>query len=61
MRFFESRCFPRTRDNVQKLLQDLGLEYYDPYLICLKTNGRMTNDHFWIRFKGDKRKYEDFK
>lgn len=48
--FLESRCFPRTRDKLKWILRDLGLDYYDPYLICKKTQGRMAEDHMWIKF-----------
>ena len=43
-RFLESRCFPRTRDNMKIHLQELGIDRYDPLLICKKTNGRLEGD-----------------
>lgn len=46
--FLESRCFPRTRDKLKLVLQDLGIPYYDPLLIVEKTQGRMAEDEFWI-------------
>ncbi len=49
--FLESRCFPRTRDKMKLVLQDLGLPYYDPLLIVEKTEGRMAEDEFWIRME----------
>lgn len=48
--FLESRCFPRTRDKAKLLLRDMGLDCYDPYLICKKTEGRMAEDNMWIKF-----------
>jgi len=47
--FLESRCFPRSRDKMKLELQRLGIPFYDPMLIIEKTEGRMANDHFWIR------------
>ena len=49
--FLESRCFPRTRDKMKLVLQDLGLPYYGPLLIVEKTEGRMAEDEFWIRME----------
>lgn len=37
--FYEDRCFPRERVNAKDLLHDLGLDYYEPELICRKTHG----------------------
>lgn len=49
--FLESRCFPRTRDKMKLVLNDLGLPFYDPFMIIQKTEGRMAEDHFWIRIE----------
>lgn len=49
--FLESRCFPRTRDKMKLVLRDLGIPFYDPYLIIQKTEGRMAEDEFWIRIE----------
>lgn len=47
--FLESRCFPRTRDKMKLQLKALDIPFYDPLLIIEKTEGRMADDHFWIR------------
>ncbi|MEZ3445810.1 MAG: helix-turn-helix domain-containing protein [Lachnospiraceae bacterium] len=49
--FLESRCFPRTRDKMKLILADLGLPFYDPFLIIEKTEGRMAEDNYWIRIE----------
>ena len=49
--FLESRCFPRDRDKQKIILKELGLPFYDPFLIIEKTEGRMSEDHFWIRIE----------
>ena len=46
--FLESRCFPKSRANVKRLLRELDIPYYDPLLIIEKTQGRMAEDHHWI-------------
>lgn len=46
--FIESRCFPKTRDKMKLILEDMNLPFYDLFLIIEKTNGRMAEDDFWI-------------
>ena len=46
--FLESRCFPRTRDKMKLILEDLNLPFYNPLMIIEKTQGRMAEDDFWI-------------
>ena len=49
--FLRSRCFPETRYNKKQLLKELGVPYYDIWEICKKTEGRMQEDHQWLRFE----------
>ena len=49
--FLESRCFPRSRDKMKIILRDLGLPFYDPFLIIQRTNGKMAEDDFWIKIE----------
>lgn len=32
-------------------LIDVDLPFYDPFMIIQKTEGRMAEDHFWIRIE----------
>lgn len=48
--FLESRCFPRTRGNCKQVLKSGGIQFYNPLEICLKTEGRLSDDVFWLRF-----------
>lgn len=58
--YLESRCFPRTRDNAQELLEMMGLTAYNPYKIVRTTHGVIFDDYIWLRFKGEEDlKYED--
>lgn len=61
LEILEGRCFPRNRDNVDDLLQRLGLEHYHPLDIIRKTHGLMRNDYVWIRFEGEDLTYDDVK
>lgn len=54
--FLESRCFPRTRCEMKEILKVNGMDFYDPLLIIEQTEGRMAEDHQWLRihYKGEK-------
>lgn len=47
--FIEERCIPAQRDGIREWLETNGLEEYDPFQIILKTEGRMAEDHQWLR------------
>ncbi len=47
--FLESRCIPRHRDGIARYLDELQLDRYDPLSIIRKTEGRMAEDHHWIK------------
>lgn len=47
--FLESRCFPRTRCGIKEILRENDMDFYDPLQIIEKTQGRMAEDHHWIR------------
>ena len=53
MMFFERRCIPRDRANIKDILELLGMEKYDPYIICKKMEGRFVQDNNWIEFLED--------
>lgn len=48
--FLESRCFERSCAGMKLRLRELGLDFYDPYAICKKTNGRLEGDFYSIEF-----------
>ncbi|MBQ2980564.1 MAG: type II toxin-antitoxin system MqsA family antitoxin [Lachnospiraceae bacterium] len=51
LEFLESRCFPRTRDKMKLVLEELNLPFYEPFMIIEKTEGRMAEDDFWIKIE----------
>lgn len=57
--FFESRCVPQERVNIAEILKILKVPYYDAYLICRKTHGRLFSDQFWIRFANETLTWKD--
>jgi len=48
--WFETRCFLRSRADVDFHLNALGLKEYSPYNIARKTNGALFEDNYWIRW-----------
>ena len=48
--WFETRCFLRTREDVDFHLDAIGLTEYSPYNIVRKTNGALFEDTYWIRW-----------
>lgn len=57
--FFRDRCFPKERANCKTVLKSIGLDFYDPEMICRKTHGTQFDDFIWIRFEGENITYAD--
>ena len=49
MEFLEDRCIPRERDGLRYYLDALGLDEYDSLTIVRRTEGRMAEDHQWLK------------
>lgn len=49
--FLEERCVPRNRSGIREYLEALGLIEYDPWEIVKKTQGRMAEDHQWLKIE----------
>ena len=47
--FLEDRCIPKDRDGLKYYLEELGLTSYEPLEIIRKTQGKMAEDHCWIK------------
>lgn len=50
-KFLESRVVPRSRDRLKMVLDEIGVQCWDPMLIIRKTEGRMLHDDFFIEIK----------
>lgn len=50
-KFLESRCFPRTRADIDLILEELELEEYEPLAIVERTGGRMAEDMQWFKIR----------
>lgn len=62
MEFYEDRCFPRERANCKEILHNLGVDFYDPELICRKTHGLQFDDFIWLQFSDEPQvRWEDIK
>ena len=57
--FLEDRCFPEARFNKRQLLNDVNLDYYDPFQIIKLTHGAMSDDLYWIKFENENIKWDD--
>ena len=53
-RILELRCWERDRADINELLENIGLQEYNPQEIVRKTHGVSFNDYIWIRFPGEK-------
>ena len=49
MEFLEERCVPKTRENVDLILENMDLTVYDPVKIVEITQGRMAEDNQWLK------------
>ncbi|MBR4744778.1 MAG: AbrB/MazE/SpoVT family DNA-binding domain-containing protein [Oscillospiraceae bacterium] len=49
--FLEERCIPRQRAGLQRYLELLGLDGYEPLDIVRKTQGRMAEDDQWMEVR----------
>lgn len=47
--FLSERCIPKTREGIEYYLDALGLYEYEPIDIIKRTQGRMDEDHQWIK------------
>ncbi len=56
----KNRCWDEHRPDIDRLLNMIGLDEYNPYEICKKTHGKMVQDRTWFRFEGEKLNFKDF-
>jgi len=49
MNWFCDRVFPEERVDCKELLEDLGLDRYDPWEIVKLTRGTLMTDGWWLK------------
>lgn len=60
--YYKERCFPEERSNCKTVLKSIGLDYYDPEMICRKTHGQQFDDFIWLQFSDEPQvQYNDIK
>lgn len=59
--FFELRTLPRSRQNLNYCLKQLGLKSYDAMEIIKRTYSLCTDDCYWLKFAGVDITYNDIK
>jgi len=48
-KWFSDRAFPEERVDCKELLEELGLERYDPWEIVKLTRGTLMTDGWWLK------------
>lgn len=51
--YFKSRCWDPSRPDIDRLLNKLGLDFFEPLAIVKKTHGLMFKDFLWMKFDSD--------
>lgn len=51
LEFLEERCIPKSRMGIKTYLEVIGVDEYNPLDIIMKTEGRMAEDHQWLKVK----------
>lgn len=49
--FLQERCLSKERAGLREYLETLGLSEYDPWEIVRITEGRMAEDHQWLKIE----------
>ena len=49
--FIQDRVISKERIDLDKALELIGVDHYDPFLIINKTKGKMEGDNYWMRIK----------
>lgn len=49
--FLLSRCFPQSRGYAKAILQNLGVQGYDPLEIAVATGGQTAKENMYLIFK----------
>lgn len=50
---FSTMVFDENRPDKDEILENLGIPFYNPYLIVRVTKGLMASSCLWVRFEGD--------
>lgn len=60
IKFLETRCVPKTRENIEELLsKKYHLKEYSSIGICKQTHGVSNNDNIWLRFNSEELRFDD--
>lgn len=56
-----NRCYDKSRPDMDRILQSMGLDEYDVYKMCRKTHGIMAQDFIWFRYEGETLEWKDIR
>lgn len=57
--FIKSRCVEENRSDIREILNQLGIQEYDPWKMVRVTHGVDWDDFYWLRFEGEDFRWED--
>lgn len=57
--FLQTRIFPKTRINIDKALQKLNIQEYDPFELIKINHGRLKIDNIWVKQINEDISYAD--
>lgn len=57
-KFVELRCVPRTRMDIDRILEKYDLISYNAFAMIRKNHGRSVSDYIWIKFDGEDVDYD---
>lgn len=58
---FSTMIFDEGRPDKDEILENLGIPFYDPYLIVRVTKGLMASSCQWVRFEGDEITWQELR
>lgn len=59
--FLETRLPDKTRDDIDYILSNYGLRFFNPLQMCMKSHGRNMTDFLWMRFDDEKVTFNDIR
>lgn len=59
--FLCSRLPDRRRKDMDRILKNYGLTYFNPYDMCRKSHGRNMTDFVWIKYDDEELKFNDIR
>lgn len=59
--FLETRVPDKTREDIDIILRNYDLKFFNPLQMCMKSHGRNMTDFLWMRFNDERMTFDDIK